>query len=453
MTASLSLRLRLLLMILAPLLLIALALGVWRIGAARETAEELFDRALLSAALAVSRDVAISGGDALLPSTNDLVADASGGRVYYHVAGPRGAYVTGYAYPPRLPNAPPSTAPRYAFATYRGVPVRVVQITEQQTVGGISGATRVTVWQDIAERRRFERALLLRSLLLMGGLLASLAAIIWFGVHRGLRPLLELEHAISLRSPTDLTPVRRQVPAEASGIVRSFNRLLGELRRSMDAHNAFISDASHQLRNPATAVLSLAEAARDAPDDAERARRLEKVVGAARQAVHTAEQLLSLDRLLQSHLPLQTQGIDLREAASGVCEEMAVAAVTGGLDFELDNSDAPVMAEADPVLISEALKNLIENAVRHGGPSLTRIVVSTRKTGAVCRIDVMDDGVGIPPDCRARVLERFAQIEPSSGSGLGLAIVNAVATRHGGRVDFVQESAGHRVCLVLPSRQ
>ena len=80
-----SLRARLVLIILGPLLLIAVAAAAWQIRNATHRAGDIFDRGLLSAALAVSRDVALSGGDALSLATRDLIRDTSGGEVFYHV--------------------------------------------------------------------------------------------------------------------------------------------------------------------------------------------------------------------------------------------------------------------------------------------------------------------------------------------------------------------------------
>lgn len=90
-----TLRFRLFVLILTPLLIVSLFLGYWRFSVAQDTANELFDRGLLSTALAISRDVASSEGDALSPSTRNLLTDASGGEVFYHATGPGGYYVTG----------------------------------------------------------------------------------------------------------------------------------------------------------------------------------------------------------------------------------------------------------------------------------------------------------------------------------------------------------------------
>ena len=261
-----SLRQRLFVLILAPLILMAIVLGYWRFTVAQKTAEELYDRSLLSAALAISRAVAISGGDALLPSTSDLIHDATGGAVFYHATGPGGIYVTGYAYPP--PNTTPQSAdinkPFFFEADYRGEPVQVLQIVERITIDGLTGNAIVTVWQRRSDRSRFASQLALRAVGLMGGLLLTLALVVWFGVARGLRPLLDLQQAIALRSPDDLSQIRRPVPNEVQGIVETLNHLLGKVQDSINAHQVFISNAAHQLRNPAAAVQSLAESARDA---------------------------------------------------------------------------------------------------------------------------------------------------------------------------------------------
>lgn len=249
---AMSLRLRLFLVILPPLLVVAVLLGLWRFEVAQRTSEELFDRSLMAAALAISRDVAISEGDALSPSTRRFISDAGGGEVFYHVTGPGGIYVTGYAYPPRFGSEQPGDRPQYYLAEYRGEMMRVLRMTEIRTIDTLTGETIVTVWQRLSDRQAFARILALRAVALMAGLIVALALLVWFGVQIGLRPLSDLQNAIHQRSPDDLGPIKRAVPNEVSGIVSTLNRLLTQMRGSIDMHQAFISDAAHQLRNPAS---------------------------------------------------------------------------------------------------------------------------------------------------------------------------------------------------------
>lgn len=448
-----SLRLRLFTLILTPLVLIAALLGYWRYNVAENTAEELFDRSLLSAALAISRDLAVSGGDALLPSTRDLIRDASGGEVFYHATGPGGIYVTGYAYPPPLAGSstPKPNTPQFAEASYRGDRVRVLQVTEQVAIDGLTGDSTVTVWQRLADRNRFANQLAFRAAILLGVLLATLACLVWFGVDWGLRPLIDLEDAIAARSPDDLSQIKRAVPAEARGIVDTINRLFGRVETSITAHQVFISDAAHQLRNPAAAVQSMAEAVRDAPDETTRNQRIGELVSAARNSARVADQLLSLDRLQQSDLETKAEPVEVGALLHEVCAEMGPIALSRGIDFELDATKDPVTIHGDRLFLSEAIKNLIDNALKHGGATLSRIRTVLRREQDDVIITVLDDGKGLRPSQSEAAFGRFSQIEPSDGSGLGLAIVNTVAQRHSGQLQIDPVPSGTSISLHLPS--
>lgn len=446
---AMSLRGRLVLVILPPLLLVAILLGWWRYEVAQETSEELFDRSLLSAALAISRDVAISEGDALSPSTRTVISDAGGGELFYHVTGPGGIYVTGYAYPPRPDTPVDPKLPSYYFKDYRGEDVRVVRLTERRTIGTLTGDTVVTVWQRVSDRRAFAQALALRAVALIGVLMAALALIIWFGVQIGLRPLNDLQEAIQQRSPDDLGPIRRAVPKEVSGIVSTLNRLLGQVQSSIEAHQAFISDAAHQLRNPASAVLTLAETLPQVQDPAERAHCEEQLIEAARTSARLSEQLLSLERLHYDQNTVMTP-FDLSKLVEDVCRTFAAKALSRDLDFTLTQSAAPLTITGNSILIGEALMNLLENALTHGGGEMTAIKVQTTTDGDTVAITVEDDGIGIPPDKVSTAFRRFSQLQHGEGTGLGLAIAEQVMVRHAGRVDFVPSEKGTTFCLWFP---
>ncbi|MDG2258594.1 MAG: sensor histidine kinase [Paracoccaceae bacterium] len=447
-----SLRLRLFGLILMPLIAMAIVLGYWRFLVAQQTAEELFDRSLLSAALAISRDVVMSGGDAILPSTRDLIRDASGGEVFYHATGPDGIYVTGYAYPPVKPRFDQNTqSNRLLFeAIYRGEPVRVLRVTERVTVDTTIGNATVTVWQRLADRQAFASLLATRAAALILGLLATLALVVWFGVKFGLRPLDDLQEAISMRSPDDLSKIKRAVPLETQGIVTTLNRLFGQVEKSIDAHQAFISDAAHQLRNPAAAVQSMAEAVRDAKDSGDRDERISELVTAARNSSRVAEQLLSLDRLMQPGHPHLSKQADLRRVVEETCTAMGAQVLSSGFEFEVDLPDQSVLILGDELFIAEAIKNLIDNAQRHGGNSLSSISLSLSADTHQAWITVEDDGKGLTPEQSEQAFGRFSQLEPADGSGLGLAIVASVAERHGGKLAINRAPKGASISLGIP---
>lgn len=449
MRYSTSLRLRLFALILTPLVLMAILLGFWRYTVAQQTAEELFDRSLLSAALAISRDVVVSGGDLLSVSTRDLVVDASGGEVFYHVTGPGGIYVTGFAYPPSTAEPNDNVyAPRFFEATYRGDQVRVLQITERVTFENLTGDATITVWQRLSERNAFVVDLAVRAALLMGVLLLTLALVVWFGVEYGLRPLTSLQDAIASRSPDDLSRIKRPVPKETGGIVQTLNRLFGQVETSIQAHQSFISDAAHQLRNPAAAVQSMAEAVRDAKTEEDRSHRIADLVVAARNSARVADQLLSLERLKQSANDLNAETFDLSESIRDVCAETGPAVLARGVEFSLNAE--PISITGDRVFVEEAVKNLINNALKHGGPELSSIAVTLSASKDRAKVNVRDDGRGLKPEHTAAAFGRFSQVEPSDGSGLGLAIAMSVAERHGGTLVIDQVDRGASLTLSLP---
>ncbi|WP_240504156.1 sensor histidine kinase [Thioclava sp. JM3] len=446
---AMSLRMRLFLVILPPLLLVSILLGWWRFTVGQRTSEELFDRSLLAAALAISRDVAISEGDALSPSTRDIISDAGGGEVFYHVTGPGGIYVTGYAYPPRPETDVPQEKPYYYMAEYRGELVRVMRMHERRTIGNMTGETVVTVWQRASDRRAFARQLAQRAAAVIVVLMVALSLLIWFGVQIGLRPLNDLQAAIEKRSPDDLARIKRPVPKEVMGIVTTLNRLLLQMRRSIETHQAFISDAAHQLRNPASALLALAETLPGVRDPAEREARQQDLIEAARNSARLADQLLSLERLRYEGGDT-IEAFDLNTVVEEACRSFGSAALSRDIEFELETSPEPLPVSGDPVLIGEAVRNLLENALHHGGPTMTRIAVKTEQSGGEAIITVQDDGVGIPLDQEETAFRRFSQLRNGQGTGLGLAIVEQILHRHKGEVRLAPCDRGTRVRLTLP---
>ncbi|QFU09659.1 Sensor protein BasS [Rhodobacteraceae bacterium THAF1] len=297
MNRSLSLRARLTVVILTPLLLIALAVGAWAYIDAQRAAAARFDRSLLSTALAISRDTAVTGGDALSEETRDLLRDTSGGAVFYHVYAPDGVFVTGYATPPVPPEQVPSDATQaYYDAVYRGAPVRALRFSQSTSIDQVSGLFTFTVWQQTALRDGFVQRRTEPVFVIIASMIGALALIVWFGVRLGLTPLLELEEAIARRSATDLSPIRRQVPEEAYGIVARFNTLLSELSRTMANKDAIISNAAHQLRNPIAGVQTLAEAVHHARTMETAKERSANLLVAVREAGHLTDTLLTLEK-------------------------------------------------------------------------------------------------------------------------------------------------------------
>jgi len=445
---TLSLRVRLILIILLPLLLIASIIGAFALLDAQERAADRFDRSLLSAALAISRDVAVSGGDALSPETNALLTDTSGGKVYYHVYAPDGVFVTGYATPPIPPGRVTldTAGQSYFDGQYQGSRMRVLRFIAAMQIDGLTGEFTITVWQNIDLREQFVRDLAMRSFLVLAALVFAVALVVWFGVRYGLRPLFELEMSISRRSADELTPIRRAVPQEAKGLVSTLNHLLEQVTGSMKAKDEFISNAAHQLRNPIAGVVAMSEAVQSAKSFAVMKERSAELVVAAHQASDLANKLLALERAKTTGT-----GVGFAQfAASGFLAEIGktldqAAAKKGVKLVMVPPGQAQIFG--NKIMLREAVINLIDNALVHGGRALTEIRVSARDMKDHMEISVVDNGKGIAPADLPRAVERFSQVEPSSGSGLGLAIAKATAEHHGG--ELVLGTSGRGLCAQI----
>jgi len=447
-----SLRSRLILIILTPLLLIALIAGIWQFRTTTLRAESIFDRGLLSAALAISRDIAVSYGDALSRPTRRILSDTSGGEIFYHVYAPDGVFVTGYATPPVQPTTTSKNQaePFYYDARYRGESVRVLRFQDGTTVSGISGIFNITVWQNADVRSSFVREVVTRSFTVIGLLVASVAIVVWFGVAIGLRPLLDLERAIARRTPTDLEPIRRPVPIEARKLVETLNVLLDRVSRRISSKDEFISNAAHQLRNPVAGILALAEAVHNAPSPEAATKRSAELVEAARETSSLTNQLLSFERASGTDVDRSGMEIDLRNLLRQITKRFGTQVAPKQVKLSLTLSGEDVAIKGDEIMLQEAILNLLTNAVVHGGPAMSTIAISLVKEDENAIILLKDDGVGIPREKLFEAISRFGQVSGGPGSGLGLPIAARVMKNHGGTLRLLDTSGGTAVLLELP---
>lgn len=449
-----SLRARLIVIILVPLLLIAAGVGAWRVAAAQNTAQDLFDKTLLVTALAVSRDVASRDGDAISPETTRLLSATSGGPVRYHVYAPDGVFVTGFATPPVPIDFAWDRTQTFAYfdATSRGRDVRVLRLQYVTQISGYSGAFIVTVWQDNTVRQAFVRGQVIRALTLIAVLIGTTAIVVWFGVKLGLKPLLDLEEAISRRSAVDLSPIRRTVPVETQGLVDRLNNLFAQVALSMDAQAAFISDAAHQLRNPIAGLRALGDSILTARTLDSAQARATDLVAAAQGAGDLAESLMTLERVRATSDTAPVTRVDMVALTAELVADRRAAQSSFGPVIHTHLGDTPQYVMADATMLGEAIKNLIHNARIHGGPDLTRVDVTLTTTDHHVTVTITDDGRGVPPANFAKIRARFGQGDAGPGSGLGLSIADAVASSHKGQLTINAVPRGFSVSITLPRR-
>jgi signal transduction histidine kinase len=288
--------------------------------------------------------------------------------------------------------------------------------------------------------------------MLIGGL--ALAAALLAGyllAARTAAPLRRFAATATEVDAGDLSPRIVTDPASAAELrtlADSFNHMLDRLEDAFARQRSFVSDASHELRSPLTAIRGQIEVLAREPDpDAAAVRRVEAATLAElRRVERLVEELSALARLDEGVGPAR-RDLDaaafLRDVVAAAPGDAAVGELASG------------RINVDPDLVARVIRNLIENARRHAGQTGT-LTVSSAAVGDRLRVSVDDDGPGIAAAERDRVFDRFhrsdsARDRASGGSGLGLAIARAIVDAHGGSI-WAEESplGGARVSFDLP---
>ena len=248
---------------------------------------------------------------------------------------------------------------------------------------------------------------------------------------------------------------------EVGQVGLALNRMLDNVEGALQTRHEsemrvrqFVADASHELRTPLASIRGYAELSRRETDPvpANVSHAIGRVESEALRMQGLVEDLLLLARL-DSGRPLEREPVDVTLLAMDVVSDAHAAAPDHR--WELDLPDEPVEAPGDRARLHQVLANLLANARTHT-PAGTTVVTRIRREGQHVRIDVADNGPGIPADLQPRVFERFTRGDDSrnraSGStGLGLSIVAAVAGAHAGRVDLASEPGRTVFTVWLPS--
>ncbi|MDT8855556.1 sensor histidine kinase [Paracoccaceae bacterium Fryx2] len=419
----------------AVLGMLALA-DTWR--EALRTATSVSDRVLAGSALAIAERVTVdeAGGlEADIPySALEMLTSTAQDRVFYRVDGPPGQFLTGYdrlAVVPSPPGDPTPLAAIFADGVFAGDPIRIATLHRQASTGIASIPFTVTVAESTLARVALARAILWRSALRLAGMILGAGAIVWVAVTLALRPLDRMGAVIAERSPDDLRPIRQEAPSEVAGLVEAVNSFMGRLGTALAALRNFTGNASHQLRTPLAVVRTQLALASRAPTLAAGREATAKADAALAEAERILAQLLLLARVdAAAGLPVP-DSIDPGALARQLTAERVPAAALAGVDLGYEGGPTPRI-RAEPVLLSEALRNLLDNALTHAGRGAVVTVRVRAEPGSVC-LSVEDDGPGLPEALRASVGRRFARGGTNAeGLGLGLAIVQEIAQLYQG---------------------
>ena len=213
---------------------------------------------------------------------------------------------------------------------------------------------------------------------------------------------------------------------------------IAELKRLERFRRDFIADFSHELKTPLTGLIGAAELLEGSVGDEGAVKSLAGIVRNESARLNSlAQDILSLARLGRGREVARFEEADVAEIASEAARALAPAAKLKGVELAFSAEGGAATARCDAQLVSQAVSNLVGNALVHAEAKNVRIAVSA--SARWIEVSVEDDGRGVPQESRSRIFERFYRADPShtgEGSGLGLSIVRGIARLHGGDAEY-----------------
>ncbi len=234
---------------------------------------------------------------------------------------------------------------------------------------------------------------------------------------------------------------------------------ISEVRRLETIRRDFVSNASHELKTPITAIRALVETLIDDSAQMHETVRLSFLDKIAKQSLRLSAivvDLLALSRFESQPEPLVLNAVvDLRTVVSDAVKGLVPLADEKNITFELSEPVAELEILSDAEFIDQAITNILDNAIKYT-PAGGRVSVSLQSIAAEAVISVEDTGIGIAPQDKERIFERFYRVDKArsrelGGTGLGLAIVRHIVLVHKGRIEVdSQPGRGTTFRIVLP---
>ncbi|AXK80788.1 sensor histidine kinase [Pseudolabrys taiwanensis] len=325
----------------------------------------------------------------------------------------------------------------------------------------LPGGFRLLVGRDLEERER------LYTIVLSAGRWSVLIVVV-LGLAGGLfvtRRVLRRVDAMTETTRTIMAgDLGERLPVAGSGdeidrLAENLNEMLERIEALMNGLKEVSDNIAHDLKTPLTRLRNRAEQAlRTSGSETEYRSALETIIEESDDLIATFNALLMIARAESGQARDNMSEFDAAEIAQDVCELYEPLADEKGIALKID-AGTPAPVKANRELVSQALANLVDNAIKYsepkeGAPGVApEIVVSARLEGERVLLAVADRGPGIPEADRGRVVERFVRLECSRsqpGSGLGLSLAAAVARLHGGELVLEDNQPGLKSIIALP---
>lgn len=317
---------------------------------------------------------------------------------------------------------------------------------------------RVLVGRDIGEHEGL-RKVVGRSLTLALGTMLALGVLTWIFVgRRALKRIDDVSRSSRLILAGDRS---ERLPVAGTGdefdrLSENLNNMLDRINRLDDGLKQMSDNIAHDLKTPITRLRNKADEALTYSDDPDRqAAMLEEIISDSDQIVRTFDALLMISRVESGSSVAKRERLNAAAIVSDVHELYEAVAEEQGFELQMSLPEKPLLIQGNRELLSQALSNLIDNALKYSRVPERKPLVSVsaeKRIGGIALI-VSDNGNGIAPQDRNRALERFVRLDASrhlSGNGLGLSLAKAVAHMHDGELILEDNNPGLRVVLLMP---
>jgi signal transduction histidine kinase len=340
----------------------------------------------------------------------------------------------------------------------------LVHVTE------LDGGFRLLIGRDLEERRRLfgivakaaQWSILIVIVLGLGG-----------GIFVARRVLRRIDAMTGTTQRIMAGDLSGRLPVGRSGdeldrLAVNLNAMLERIEALMMGLKEVSDNIAHDLKTPLTRLRNRAEEAlAKSGSEAEYRNALERTIEESDGLIRTFNALLMIARAESGQARGNMDDFDAADVANGIYELYEPLAEDGGMSLNVKT--APTRLYGNRELISQALANLVENAIKYGKPvpsaqplgadavthaGAKEILIEARREGDSVLLSVTDHGPGIPPADRKHAVERFVRLEASRtqpGSGLGLSLASAVATLHGGELRLGDANPGLTATLAIPA--
>ncbi|MBE5809999.1 MAG: HAMP domain-containing histidine kinase [Clostridiales bacterium] len=297
---------------------------------------------------------------------------------------------------------------------------------------------------------------LLLPVVMVAAAASILAGLVLFFILRGMmKPLARLTDAARAMAEGEFAVRVPETKStrEVEELSVAFNSMADELSQVEDSRREFVANVSHELRSPITAIRGYIEGMRDGVIPLEEQDKYLGIVSdESKRLSHLIGELLALSRLEREDTDLECTDFDICDLMERVFLRRTGDLERRGMDVECDFDPEPCFVHADMARIDQVLVNLIDNAIKFT-PDGGLITLRVRAENGLCTVMVADNGVGVLPEDRPRVFERFFTADRAhtsgKGTGLGLSICQRIMEMHGQKIRLLDTEEGAAFAFTL----